>query len=158
MDSKPTCHCKNLSFVLKTFFEKWVMLYESSVKDVETMSLIACFYSYVTYFGHLSAWASVDLNIFARKFNPEYSLKSTFFCLKWIFWQCVRNRKYESLKTTSKNFSGSKVVYGSWVMTEVGALTDFGKILINVEQSCVSKNDVIIISGANQIQTVFEPM
>ena len=27
-----------------------------------------------------------------------------------------------------------------------------------VEQSCVSKNDVIIISGANQIQTVFEPM
>ena len=43
-------------------------------------------------------------------------------------------------------------------MTEVGALTNFWKILINIEQSCVSKNDVIIISGANQIQTVFEPM
>ena len=32
------------------------------------MSLIACFYSYVAYFERLSAWASVDLNIFARIF------------------------------------------------------------------------------------------
>ena len=76
----------------------------------------------------------------------------SFLFLKWLFANNVRNRKYSSLNTTSKNFLVQNMMASHRDRKTTKSLSQI------VERSCVSKNEVIKISGANQTQIVSDPM